>query len=131
MPTLSALPPLRLAEPLPGSTTVTAPQPGRTAAPEAAPVPPPSALPNPTLRLDASLGLVVLELRDAGGAPRTIPSERELAAYRSAARGQGPASERAGTPAPDRAAAPAEAGNAASPAAPAPAADPPAGPTDR
>lgn len=95
MQTLSALPPLRLAEPLPGSATITGPRPGRPAAPEAPP-PPASALPNPTLRLDASLGLVVLELRDAGGAARTIPSERELEAYRTAARAQAPAADRAG-----------------------------------
>lgn len=51
--------------------------------------------PNPTLRLDASLGLVVLEFRNAGGEPRTIPSQRELDAYRNAARGAAPGREAA------------------------------------
>ena len=43
-------------------------------------------LPNPRLRLDPRLGLVVLEFRDGQGrVERTLPTERELAAYRSAA----------------------------------------------
>ena len=38
---------------------------------------------NPTLRLDAALGLVVVEYRDDRGAITTsIPSQRALAAYR-------------------------------------------------
>jgi len=50
-------------------------------------------LPNPQLRLDAALGLVVLEFRDLGGQSRTIPTERELDAYRSSARSAAPAEE--------------------------------------
>lgn len=41
-------------------------------------------LPNPSLRLDPALGLVVLEFRDQAGRTATLPTERELAAYRSA-----------------------------------------------
>jgi hypothetical protein len=41
-------------------------------------------LPNPSLRLDPALGLVVLEFRDRSGRTATLPTERELAAYRSA-----------------------------------------------
>ncbi len=83
MPTISPLPPPRRPE-----TASSAPI---GAAPAAAPValertPAPTVLPNPALRLDASLGLVVLEFRDADGQPRTIPSQRELDAYREAAR---------------------------------------------
>jgi hypothetical protein len=45
--------------------------------------PPISARPNPAIRLDGALGLVVIEFRDASGAvTSTIPSERQLAAYR-------------------------------------------------
>ena len=48
--------------------------------------PPPPAAPNPSLRLDPALGLVVLEVRDApGDALRTIPSPQALAAYRASA----------------------------------------------
>jgi hypothetical protein len=47
------------------------------------------ARPNPALRVDPELGLVVLEFRDVRGAARTIPTERELEAYRTAARGNG------------------------------------------
>lgn len=43
--------------------------------------------PNPRLRLDPALGVVVMEFRSGPGVPaRSIPSERELAAYRAAAR---------------------------------------------
>lgn len=43
-------------------------------------------VPNPRLRLDATLGLVVLEFRGAvGSLDRSIPSPQELAAYRAAA----------------------------------------------
>lgn len=47
--------------------------------------PAPAALPipNPQLRLDAALGLVVIEFRDENGAVTTsIPSRRQLEAYR-------------------------------------------------
>ena len=40
--------------------------------------------PNPTLRLDSSLGMVVLEFHDdAGEVTRSIPSQRQLDAYRN------------------------------------------------
>lgn len=68
-------------------------EPGR-AAPRAAPQEPAPGLPavatpatpNPRLRLDGSLGMVVLEFRDIGGeVANTIPSPRAIAAYRAAA----------------------------------------------
>ena len=41
-------------------------------------------MPNPTLRLDAGLGMVVLEFRDdRGGVKHSYPSQRMLEAYRS------------------------------------------------
>jgi hypothetical protein len=58
-------------------------------------------LPNPSLRLDPALGLVVLEFRDQAGRTATLPTERELAAYRTA-RGRPdptPLPTQAGTPA--------------------------------
>jgi hypothetical protein len=43
-----------------------------------------SALPNPTLRLDAGLAMVVIEFRDESGAVRaSIPSQQQLDAYRA------------------------------------------------
>ncbi len=45
-------------------------------------------LPNPTLRLDPGLAIVVIEFRDgAGGVRSSIPTERQLEAYRSEDRG--------------------------------------------
>jgi hypothetical protein len=42
--------------------------------------------PNPRLRLDGSLGMVVLEFRGTGGeVANTIPTPRAIAAYRAAA----------------------------------------------
>jgi len=38
---------------------------------------------NPTLRLDADAGLVVMEFRHNDGSVTTIPNERQLAAYRA------------------------------------------------
>jgi hypothetical protein len=44
-------------------------------------------VPNPALRMDPELGLVVLEFRDARGeVSASIPTSRELDAYRQAAR---------------------------------------------
>ncbi len=71
----------------PGAT----PSPGATVSRQAPAVPPaPVAadhhrpMPNPTLRLDAGLGMVVLEFRDdRGGVKNSIPSQRMLEAYRS------------------------------------------------
>ena len=52
---------------------------------EAAPSASAPATPNPRLRLDGSLGMVVLEFRGAGGeVAHTIPSPRAIAAYRAA-----------------------------------------------
>lgn len=49
-------------------------------------VAPPPPLLNPRLRIDAALNLVVLEFRDdAGEISRTIPTAREIDAYRSGA----------------------------------------------
>jgi hypothetical protein len=63
-----------------GSTPVT-----EQRAPAAEPVQAVSAAPpitNPTLRLDAALGLVVIEFRNQGGGITTsIPSQRQLQAY--------------------------------------------------
>lgn len=77
--------------PVPSLTSAapTAPPPVSVAnvvAPAPAPAPPPSAprVPNPVLRLDPALGLVVLEFRNRAGELRTIPNERELRAYRQA-----------------------------------------------
>lgn len=42
--------------------------------------------PNPSLRIEPTLGLVVFEVRDGGGeVTRSVPTERELRAYRTAA----------------------------------------------
>lgn len=73
--------------------TVSTAEPGRVTARAAAPAiaveaaPPVAApaTPNPRLRLDGSLGMVVLEFRGAGGeVANTIPSPRAIAAYRAA-----------------------------------------------
>jgi hypothetical protein len=48
------------------------------------PASPPEVLANPALRLDASLGLVVIEFRDgAGTITHSIPSQRQMEAYRT------------------------------------------------
>lgn len=70
----------------------------------------PAAPPNPTMRLDPALEIVVLEFRDDNGRVRnTIPTEQQLAAYRNWDRtqtGEPPRGHRA--PDPDRQAARAE-----------------------
>jgi hypothetical protein len=49
---------------------------------QAEPVPAPPLMTNPTLRLDAALGLVVIEFRnDRGDITTSIPSKRQLQAY--------------------------------------------------
>lgn len=64
---------------------------------EATPTPAPLR-PNPSFRIDAALGLVVLQLRDAaGGASSTIPTTQQLEAYRRAAGIHHAASTEAGT----------------------------------
>ncbi len=45
-----------------------------------------AAAPNPTLRLDSGLGMVVIEFRGASGeVVASLPTPREIAAYRMAA----------------------------------------------
>lgn len=64
-----------------------APVSGKSAQPDAPPRPNPVAervLPNPSLRLEPELGLVVIEFRnDTGTIEASYPSERQLAAYRA------------------------------------------------
>ena len=51
-------------------------------APPSQPVASPLPTPNPTLRLDPALGMVVIEFHNTSGALTTsIPSQRQLAAY--------------------------------------------------
>lgn len=46
---------------------------------------PPDAMPNPTLRLDLTLGMVVIEFHNsAGSVTSSIPGQRQLDAYRMA-----------------------------------------------
>ena len=78
---LTPLPPPRAAEP--PSEAAPPPQPAAWAPPGAGSAAAPG-LPNPSLRLDPALGLVVLEFRDQAGRTATLPTERELAAYRTA-----------------------------------------------
>lgn len=68
----------------------TAPRPAAPAhqpvpeAPQPAAVPPP---PNPSMRLDPTLGVVVMEFRNGSDqVQRSVPSEPELEAYRLAQR---------------------------------------------
>lgn len=57
----------------------------RGAAPAPAAAPSANALPNPTMRLDPALGLVVVEFRNqAGDVTTSIPGPRQLDAYRTA-----------------------------------------------
>jgi hypothetical protein len=63
-----------------------------TAGPPAAAAPPPAPPigPNPRLRLDPALGIVVTEFLDgAGKVARSAPSAAQLEAYRNAQRGFG------------------------------------------
>ncbi|WP_137181378.1 hypothetical protein [Roseomonas sp. AR75] len=53
-----------------------------TQPPDVAPATPPT--PNPSVRIDSALNLVVLEFRDSQGEVHTIPTARELDAYRTA-----------------------------------------------
>jgi hypothetical protein len=51
-------------------------------APPSQPVATPPPTPNPTMRLDPALGMVVIEFHNTSGALTTsIPSQRQLAAY--------------------------------------------------
>lgn len=48
--------------------------------------------PNPSYRLDSSLGIVVMEFRSSGGDVRSLPTRQQLDAYeRSMESGQTPA----------------------------------------
>lgn len=63
-----------------------APAPPRLATAAALPLATQPGTPNPTLQLDPALGLVVLELHQHGDStPQTIPSQQQLAAYRTGA----------------------------------------------
>jgi hypothetical protein len=76
-----ALRPLPISDPPRAALRVAGPE----REPGAAPPPAAPATPNPRLRLDGSLGMVVIEFRDAvGDVANTIPSPRQIAAYRAA-----------------------------------------------
>ena len=63
-----------------GGDTRPAPPPPRGVAA----APPGTAMPNPSLRLDPALSMVVIEFRDDSGAVRSsIPSQQQLDAYRA------------------------------------------------
>ena len=71
--------------PLPASgEAATEPKTDHLASPPANQTAPPAqSYTNPALRLDPALGLIVIEFRnDAGSITSTIPSERQLEAYR-------------------------------------------------
>lgn len=69
-----------LGAPLPAVTA--APAAGHAAAATPAPADAPAPVPNPSVMLDPTLGLVVIAFHNAAGAvTRTIPSERQIAAY--------------------------------------------------
>lgn len=94
-----AIPPIATRPHAPG------PGPAAVAASASLPaVPAPAATPSPSLRIDPALGIVVMEFRDGSGqVAATLPTERELAAYRNAARsGQapGPSPDSESTPGP-------------------------------
>jgi hypothetical protein len=99
MSTEIALRPLSAAEPI----AVLGRLAGR-AEPVAVPTTSGPVLPNPRLRLDGTLGMVVLEFRDGvGRLAHSIPTAREIAAYRAAALSDAPmpigtAAPRAGDP---------------------------------
>src|SRR5689334_20397188 len=64
----------------PGSVPITEPR--AQAADQTRAVPPVTPVINPTLRLDAALGLVVIEFRnDSGAITTSIPSQRQLQEY--------------------------------------------------
>lgn len=85
-----ALTPLRSPPvPAPASAAQPAPPPDAAVAPPAGAPPAGAAArngPNPSLRVEPSLGIVVFEVRDtAGEVVRSVPTERELRDYRAAA----------------------------------------------
>ena len=74
IPTLGAAAPIATGQAHAGPVAVAPPATRMAAVPE----------PSPRMRLDPALGLVVLEFRDhQGQVVQTLPSERQLAAYRS------------------------------------------------
>ena len=65
--------------------TVTRP-PAQAVESQAGAAPAVAAAPNPTLRLDSGLGMVVIEFRGTSGeVVASLPTPREIAAYRTAA----------------------------------------------
>jgi hypothetical protein len=71
---------------MPIGITGTAPTTAHTAGANAGPSSTETSIPNPTLRLDAALGIVVIEFRTASGQiSGSIPTERQLEAYRASA----------------------------------------------
>lgn len=88
MITPSATPPTigRTSEPLHGASPGAGLTPPLAARPKAAEADAASAWPNPSLRLDPALGIIVMEFRNkSGGVESTLPTQRELDAYRTAA----------------------------------------------
>lgn len=85
------------AGPVPAHPANTALPPRPAAPPEPAsggPVKPPVPMLNPRMRIDTELNLVVLEFRDDAGEVRnSIPTPREMDAYRLAAQDAGPLPE--------------------------------------
>ncbi len=70
---------------LPSGLPAQAPSQPPTSAPAAAAPQLPPIGPNPRLRLDPALGIVVMEFLDSGGKlARSAPSEAQLQAYRQA-----------------------------------------------
>jgi hypothetical protein len=66
-----------------GNFSVAQVRPTATAAPAGQTAPTSASSPNPTLALNAALGLVVIEFRNTAGAVvSSIPSQQQLAAYR-------------------------------------------------
>lgn len=74
----------RVAGPAPGGA---ASQPTPAPPAQASVSTPARPFPNPTLRLDPTLGMVVIEFRDASGTVKnSIPTQQQLDAYRAAER---------------------------------------------
>jgi hypothetical protein len=80
MPNELTIPPVRVSPTTTDSPKAATARPARVEPPAASVEP----FLNPSLRLDAELGLVVIEFRDDSGTLTTsIPSERQMQAYRS------------------------------------------------
>lgn len=89
----------RLGGPSPGAAG--AAEPAATAPAPPGVSPPHRSFPNPTLRLDPALGIVVIEFRDSQGAVKSsIPTQHQLDAYRNWERTRtGPSPQAASGPA--------------------------------